>query len=73
LEDDIMAMKLEDLVTRFMKDAKFRDGLEKEPWNALESVGIKATPELVQSLQSLDWASIHKVNENYKTAAGIST
>jgi hypothetical protein len=68
-----MAMKFEELVSKVMKDATFRDNLEKHPDKALESVGITATPELVQSLKAVDWPSIHKVNSNYKAAAGIST
>jgi hypothetical protein len=68
-----MAMKFEALVSKFMKDAKFREDLETKPDKALASVGVTATPELVQSLRSLDWPSIHKVNDNYKAAAGIST
>lgn len=68
-----MAMKFEELVTKVMKDEKFRDALKADPAKALESVGVKATPDLERSLRSLDWASIHKVNEHYKAAAGIST
>ena len=66
-------MKFEDLVSRVVKDPKFRDGLKADPAKTLDSVGVKATPELVQSLQSLDWNSIHKVNDNYRAASGIST
>ena len=44
-----------------------------DPHKALESVGIKATPELVKSLKAMDWVSVHKVNDHYKAAAGIST
>lgn len=68
-----MAMKFEDLVNKFMKDPKFRDVLENNPRDALKSVGVTSTPELEQSLKSLDWPSIHKVNDYYKGAAGIST
>jgi hypothetical protein len=68
-----MAMKFEELVSKVMKDAKFRDELKADPAKALQSVGVKSTPALEQSLRSLDWASIHKVNDHYKAAAGIST
>jgi hypothetical protein len=68
-----MAMKFEDLLTRVMKDAKFRAALEADPAKALQSVDVKATPELINSLKSMDWASVHKVNAQYKAAAGIST
>jgi hypothetical protein len=68
-----MAMKFEELVGKVMKDVKFRDALKADPAKALESVGVKATPDLVHSLKSLDWASIHKVNDHYKAASGIST
>ncbi len=66
-------MKFEELVSKVMKDAKFRDELKADPAKALQSVGVKSTPELERSLRSLDWASIHKVNDHYKAAAGIST
>jgi hypothetical protein len=68
-----MALKFEELVNKVMKDAKFRAALESDPAKALESVGVKATPELVQSLKSMDWKSVHKVNAHYKAAQGIST
>jgi hypothetical protein len=68
-----MALKFEDLVTRVMKDAKFRAALEADPAKALDEAGVKSTPELVQSLKSMDWKSVHKVNEHYKKAQGIST
>ena len=68
-----MAMKFEELVSKVMKDEKFRDSLKADPAKALQSVGVTPTPELVHSLKSLDWASIHKVNDHYKAAAGIST
>jgi hypothetical protein len=68
-----MALKFEELVNKVMKDANFRAALESDPAKALESVGVKATPELVQSLKSMDWKSVHKVNAHYKAAQGIST
>lgn len=68
-----MTVKFEDLVSKVMKDEKFRDALKADPAKALESVGVKATPELIHSLKSMDWASIHKVNQHYKAAAGFST
>jgi hypothetical protein len=68
-----MALKFEDLVTRVLKDAKFRAALEADPAKALQSVDVKPTPELIHSLKSMDWASVHQVNAQYKAAAGIST
>ena len=68
-----MSMKFEDLVAKIMKDVKFRDAIKADPEKALHSVGVKATPELIHSLKSLDWASVHKVNDHYKAAAGFST
>lgn len=68
-----MAMKFEDLVNRVMKDAKFRAALEADPAKALQSFDVKATPELIQSLKSMDWASVRQVNDHYKAASGIST
>jgi hypothetical protein len=68
-----MAMKFEELVTRVMKDDKFREALKADPAKALESAGVKATPEMIRSIKSVDWASVHKVSEHYKTAAGFTT
>jgi hypothetical protein len=73
VEEDPMSMKFEELVQKVMRDEKFRTELKNDPAKALQSVGVKATPELEHSLRSLDWASIHKVNDHYKAAAGIST
>lgn len=68
-----MAMKFEDLISRVMKDAKFRTDLKTNPGPTLQSVGVKSTPALEQSLKSLDWNSLDTVNTHYKAAAGIST
>jgi hypothetical protein len=68
-----MAMKLEEVVTRIMKDEKFRDALKADPAKALESAGVKATPEILHALKSVDWAAVHKVSAHYKTAAGFTT
>jgi hypothetical protein len=68
-----MAMKFEELVSRVMKDAKFRDELKADPAKALQSVGVKSTPDLERSVRSLDWGSLDTVNQHYKAASGIST
>lgn len=68
-----MAMSFEELVSKVMKDEKFRESLKADPAKALQSVGVTPTPDLERSLRSLDWAALHKVNDHYKTAAGIST
>lgn len=68
-----MAMKFEDLVQKVMKDENFRKALQADPTKALDSVGVKVTPDLERSIRSLDWDSLDKVNKHYRSAAGIST
>ena len=68
-----MAMRFEKLVTKVMKNKKFRDALKKNPTTALKKVGVTATPKLHRAIKSLNWSSINKVNQHYKAAAGIST
>jgi hypothetical protein len=68
-----MAMRFEKLVTKVMKNKKFRNALKKNPTTALKKVGVTATPKLHRAIKSLNWNSINKVNQHYKAAAGIST
>ena len=68
-----MAMRFEKLVTKVMKNKKFRDALKRNPTTALKKVGVTATPKLHRAIKSLNWNSINKVNQHYKAAAGIST
>lgn len=68
-----MAMKFEELVQKVMKDESFRKALKADPSKALDSVGVKVTPDLERSIRSLDWDSLDKVNKHYRSAAGIST
>lgn len=68
-----MAMRFEKLVTKVMKNKKFRDALKRNPTTALKKVGVTATPKLHRAIKSLNWNSINKVNQHYKAASGIST
>lgn len=66
-------MRFDAMVTKVMKNKKFRAALQRNPTKALKSVGVTATPKLARSLKSLNWTAIKKVNSHYRTAAGIST
>jgi len=68
-----MAMKFDKLVTKAMKNKKFREALKRNPTTALKKVGVAATPQLHRAIKSLNWKSLNKVNQHYKSAAGIST
>lgn len=68
-----MAMRFEKLVTKVMKNQKFRAALKKNPTTALKKVGVTATPQLHRAIKALNWNSINKVNQHYRSAAGIST
>lgn len=68
-----MAMKFDELVRKAMKNKKFRSDLKRNPTNALKKVGVTATPKLHRAIKSLNWNSLNKVNQHYKSAAGIST
>lgn len=68
-----MAMKFEELVRKAMKNKKFRASLKSNPTKALKKVGVTATPKLHSAIKKLNWNSFSKVNQHYKSAAGIST
>jgi len=73
MEDHLMAMRFEDLVRKAIKNKKFRSALKRNPTTALKKVGVTATPKLHRAIKSLNWNSLNKVNQHYKSAAGIST
>ncbi|HEY6107932.1 MAG TPA: hypothetical protein VIV56_03405 [Gemmatimonadales bacterium] len=68
-----MAMRFEELVRKAMKNKKFRSDLKRNPTKALKSVGVTATPKLHSAIKKLNWNAFSKVNQHYKSAAGIST
>lgn len=68
-----MAMKFDEMVRKAMKNKKFRAALRRNPTTALKKVGITATPKLHRAIKSLNWNALNKVNQHYRSAAGIST
>ena len=68
-----MAMRFEKLVTKVMKNTKFRAALKRNPAATLKKVGVTATPKLHRAIKSLNWNALSKVNQHYRSAAGIST
>lgn len=68
-----MAMRFEEMVRKAMKNKKFRSTLKRNPTKALKSVGVTATPKLHSAIKKLNWNSLSKVNQHYRSAAGIST
>ena len=66
-------MTFDALVNRVTKDKAFRDSLRADPEKTLKEAGVKTTPELVHALKTMDWNSVHKVNDHFKAAQGVST
>lgn len=64
-------MNFDQLVEKVMDDPAFRKELIKDPESALESVGVHATPEMVQALDGVDYASITKVAELFGRRSGL--
>lgn len=73
MEEDPMAMKFDEVVRKAMKNKKFRSALKRNPTTALKKVGVTATPKLHRAIKSLNWNALSKVNQHYRSAAGIST
>jgi hypothetical protein len=73
MEEDPMAMKFDEVVRKAMKNKKFRADLKRNPTKALKGVGVTATPKLHSAIKKLNWNALNKVNQHYKSAAGIST
>jgi hypothetical protein len=65
-------MTFDELVGRIMHDEEFRTQLKADPEQALQRAGVTPTPQLVESLQNVDWSSIHQVANHYAAAVGIS-
>jgi hypothetical protein len=68
-----MSMQFEEVVTKIMTDATFRDALKADPDKALNSAGVRPTPELIQTLKSIDWRAVGEVTDHYSAGPGIST
>lgn len=64
-------MTFDQLVEKVMDDPAFRMELIKDPKSALESVGVTATPEMIQALDGVDYASITKVADLFGRRSGI--
>jgi hypothetical protein len=61
-------MKFADLVHKVLNEPGFYSQLKDNPGKALKNAGVTPTPELVQSLKSIDYDSLKRVahasNEN---------
>ena len=65
-------MTFEELVTKVMRDEKFRAALKADPEGALKKAGVNVTPQLAAAVKDLNWTSLQKVSDHYKHAEGIS-
>ena len=63
------AFNFNNLVLKMLADNKFRAAVEKNPAQALRSVGAKATKAQVASLKAVNWASLEKVQDAFR--AGV--
>lgn len=55
------------LVIRMLGDVKFRVALMKNPDKALRSIGAKPTKQQIAALKSVDWSSLNKVFNAFKS------
>ena len=57
--------ELQTLVNKVMADASFAKALEEKPTEALDSVGIQPTPELLDALKGVDAQSIQQLASTF--------
>ncbi len=46
---------LQELLNRWLDDAQFRDAFQADPQHAIQSSGIKLTPDEVAALEGAQW------------------
>jgi hypothetical protein len=54
-------MKIQQLFEKALHDEAFFDQLQSDPAKALQSVGVKATPEQIASLKELRFKALRDV------------
>jgi hypothetical protein len=59
------------LVMRALFDQAFAQALLQDPAQALESIGIEPTPELLDALENVDVASLEAVAEAFRTGPQV--
>lgn len=61
------------LVIKMLGDVKFRAALMKNPEKALRSIKAKPTRQQVAALKGVDWASLEKVFNAFKSGVHPDT
>lgn len=62
-----------EIVSRFMQDDDFRAKVLKDPVEALRSVGLKASPELLDKLKNADPDAVQKAVDAQRSGVKNAT
>jgi hypothetical protein len=60
-KEDPVAMTFAQLVTKILRDARFRRALRRSPRRALERAGVKPTAQMLKALKAFNWRAARRV------------